>query len=258
VLALMQVKELRGWRIVICALVVLVPCAPARAQEPPPPQTPAQQSPARPRMQVKQEQMCCFSMHFVAPEYRREARLQHIQGEAKLDMVVSPPQGNIVTDLHAVSGDPLLVAAAMKAASQWTFQMTYGGFIGNGPAPDLEIPLTFTFVIEEPPKPAWIHLTDGTAIRADEVREYEDGFEYISNGKSHRLAPERVSTIDGCRSMRAIHLITRPEDGDCNGVMSGGPYFTIRAIPLLSAKGQTASKEGKDHTVTQHPDPAPK
>src|SRR5580692_11712014 len=181
-------------------LAIIALWMPARAQQTAAQQTPMQQSPAqppvRPRVQVKQEDMCCFSMHFVAPEYPREARLKHIQGEAKLAMVVSPPQGNIVTDLHAVSGDPLLVAAAMKAASQWTFQMTYGGFIGNGPAPDLEIPLTFTFVIEEPPKPAWIHLTDGIAIRADEVREYEDGFEYISNGKSHRLAPERVSTID--------------------------------------------------------------
>ncbi len=182
-------------------------------------------------------------MNFVAPEYPREARLKHIQGEAKLDMVVSPSQHNIVTDLHAVSGDPLLVAAAMKAASQWTFQMTYGGFSGPGPAPDLEIPLTFTFVIEDPPKPAWIHLTNGSAIRADEVREYEDGFEYTSNGRSHRIAPERVSAIDGCRRTALIHLIVKPEDGDCNGVIGGGPYFTIRAFPLLPASGKSVGNQ---------------
>jgi hypothetical protein len=182
-------------------------------------------------------------MHFVEPEYPREARLKHIQGEAKLNMVVSPPQGNIVTDLHAVSGDPLLVAAAMKAASQWTFQMTYGGFLGPGPAPDLEIPLTFTFVIVELPKPAWIHLTDGSAIRAGEVREYEDGFEYVSKGESHRIATERVTKVDGCR--RFVIALKPTEEGDCNGVAGGGPYFTIRAFPLLPAKGQTADSGAK-------------
>jgi hypothetical protein len=184
------------------------------------------------RIQVKQEDMCCFSMHFVAPEYPREARLKNIQGEAKLDMLIAPD--NTVIDLHAVSGDPLLVAAAMKAASQWTFQMTFGGYSGVSSPPSLEIPLTFTFVIEDPPKPAWVHFTDGSAIRADEVHEYEDGFEYTADGKTHRVAPQRVTNIDGCRRVALIHATV--EDGDCSGVIGGGPYFTIRAIPLLPAK----------------------
>ena len=236
-------------------LAIIALWMPARAQQREAPQTPVQQSPARPpvrpRVQVKQEDMCCFSMHFVAPEYPREARLKHIQGEAKLAVVVSPPQGNIVTDLHAVSGDPLLVAAAMKAASQWTFQMTYGGFTGPGPAPDLEIPLTFTFVIDDPPKPAWIHLTDGSAIRADEVREYEDGLEYTSKGRSHRIATERVSVVDACRRIVLIHLIAKPEDGDCNDVVGGGPYFTIRAFPLLA----TGDRPVDSDSIKQPPHP---
>lgn len=59
-------------------------------------------------------------LHKVAPEYPEEARAQHIQGAVVLDVQVlgSGAVGNI----NVISGDPLLVPAAMAAVRQWRYQ----------------------------------------------------------------------------------------------------------------------------------------
>jgi hypothetical protein len=62
----------------------------------------------------------------------------------------------------------------MKAVRLWRFSIF--GFVGK--PRELEVPLSFTFKIENPPKPAYLHLTDGKVVRADEVREFVDGVEY--------------------------------------------------------------------------------
>jgi outer membrane biosynthesis protein TonB len=56
-----------------------------------------------------------------------------------------------IADLQGVSGRPLLLDSAMKAVRQWRFAI--GGFVGK--PREMEVPLSFTFMIKDPPKPAF-------------------------------------------------------------------------------------------------------
>jgi protein TonB len=57
------------------------------------------------------------------PEYPKDARKKKVQGDVKIDAIVDK-DGNVV-EAHAISGNPLLVDAALKAVSQWKYQPTY-------------------------------------------------------------------------------------------------------------------------------------
>lgn len=144
-----------------------------------------------PRIRLNQDQLCCFGTNFVKPIYPREARLARTEGEVKLILVIAA-DGSIA-DLQAVSGDPLLLDSTMKAVRQWRFSI--GGFVGN--PRETEVPLSFTFKIEDPPKPAYLHLTNGKVIRADEVREFADDMEYTAGRRTHHISANFVADING-------------------------------------------------------------
>ena len=99
--------------------------------------------------------------------------------------------------------------------------------VGSGPR-EIEVPLSFTFKIEDPPKPAFLHLTNGKVIRADNVRELTNRIEYIVDRRTHHIPPDSVTDIDAC-----VRVSVLPKEGNC--IPSGGPSFVIRAIPLLPA-----------------------
>jgi TonB family protein len=184
--------------------------------------TPASQ----PRLHFTQEQLCCITSNSVNPIYPREARLAHIEGVVKLTLVISDENSKIV-ELQPVSGDPLLLESTMDAVRQWRFQI--GGVVG-GPK-EIEIPLTFTFKIEDPPKPAFLHLSNGEVIRADNVREFTDSIEYTVDRRTHHISPDSVTDINACAR---VSVIPSPKEANC--IPGGGPSFFIRAIPLLPAK----------------------
>jgi outer membrane biosynthesis protein TonB len=94
-------------------------------------------------------------MHFVKPIYPKKARLAHIVGVVKLHLVFGD-DGSIV-ELWPVSGDPLLVDSAIKAVEQW--RVSFSRVAGT--PTEHEIALSFTFSIEDTPKPAYLHLTSG-------------------------------------------------------------------------------------------------
>jgi TonB family protein len=175
------------------------------------------------RMHLKQEELCCFDMHFVKPVYPREARLAHIEGVVKLILVIA--ENGSVADLQAVSGDPLLLDSAMRAVRQWHVS-TVGGVAGR--SMETEVALSFTFKIEKPPKPAYLHLSNGEVIRVDRVREFTDGIEYTVGRRTRHISADSVTDINTCARI-SLHLL--PREGDC--IPSGGPSFEIRAIPLL-------------------------
>jgi hypothetical protein len=75
--------------------------------------TPATTAPKVLRIPMKQEQLCCYDMHSVKPDYPTEARLANIEGVVKLHLVFA--DDGSIAELQPVSGDPLLVACAMKA-----------------------------------------------------------------------------------------------------------------------------------------------
>jgi hypothetical protein len=116
------------------------------------------------RSQIAQDQLCCFTTNAVSPTNPREARLAGIEGEVKLILVIA--EDNSIAELQAVSGDPLLLESTMKAVRQWRFII--GGRVVGAPK-ETEVQLTFKFKIEDPPKPAYLHLRNGKVIRADSV-----------------------------------------------------------------------------------------
>jgi TonB family protein len=59
-------------------------------------------------------------IHRVEPEYPEEARNRQVQGPVVLDIHIG--QDGTVQDAKLVSGEPLLVDAAMAAVKQWRFQ----------------------------------------------------------------------------------------------------------------------------------------
>jgi hypothetical protein len=147
-------------------------------------------------------------MNFVAPIYPREARLAHTEGAVKLILVFA--DDGSVADLQTVSGDPLLLASTIKAVHQWHISMARE--VGN--PREAEIPLSFTFKIEDPPEPVYLHLRNGNVIRANTVREFTDRVEYTVGHRSHHhhISPDLVTDVSRCA--RASIRIP-PREGDC-------------------------------------------
>jgi TonB family protein len=175
------------------------------------------------RIQLSQDQLSCFAIKITNPIYPRAARLAHTEGVVKFIMIIAADGS--VGELQAVSGDPVLLDSAMEAVRQWRFAMAVRG--DDGPR-EAEVPLSFTFKIEDPPKPAYLHLSNGEVIRADEVREFTDRIEYIADHRTHYISPDRVTEINACAGFS--NRIPRKEGGCVPG---GGPSFVIRGIPLL-------------------------
>jgi TonB family protein len=61
----------------------------------------------------------CGLVHYVRPLYPKEAKRAHIQGEVKLSFVIT--KTGDVGELHLVSGNPVLVPAAVAAVRQWRY-----------------------------------------------------------------------------------------------------------------------------------------
>jgi Gram-negative bacterial TonB protein C-terminal len=209
---------------------VLLRCLPLIlvAQAPPQSTTPNSEVP---RIHLNQDQLCCMVTNFVEPNYPKEARLTRREGVVKLVLIIAT-DGSSIADLQAVSGDSVLLGSTMKAVRQWRFAI--GGFVGK--PEEIEVPLSFTFKIEDPPKPAYLHLTNGKVIRADGVREFTDRIEYTVDRRTHRIAPGSVADINACARV----VVRLPlKEGEC--IPAGGPSFDIRAIPLwLSDKEKRA------------------
>jgi len=78
----------------------------------------------------------------VQPKYPEEAREDRIQGTVVLHALISK-EGDVI-GLWAVSGDPLLVKAAIKVVKQWK----YKPYLLNGQAVEVytEVLVNFTLV----------------------------------------------------------------------------------------------------------------
>jgi TonB family protein len=185
------------------------------------------------RIHMTQDQLCCITSNAVSPVYPKEARLAGIQGEVNLTLVIG--EHNTIAELQPVSGDPVLLEAATKAVRQWQFFI--GGYEVGGPR-ETEVPLTFTFKIEDPPQPAFLHLKNGQVIRADTVREFTDRMEYTVGGRTHHISAASVTDINA----RAHFSIIKPKTKADDCIPASGPSFTVRAIPLLpSVKSSDSS-----------------
>lgn len=190
-----------------------------------------------PRIHLQQNHLVCSLLNVVNPIYPREARLAHTEGVVNLIMIIAVD--GTVADLQAVSGNPLLLDPTIKALRRWRFQPT----VLNGRPEETDVALSFTFTIQDPPKPAYLHLTDGKVLRADAVLEFTDRIEYTVGRHTFRLSPDCVSDISACARM--AHLSGQPKEGDC--VPGGGPSFIIRAFPLFLADDVSRSASPPMH-----------
>jgi TonB family protein len=203
-------------RIFLYFLLLSIPVAQAQTQS----TTPTSELP---RSQITQDQLCCFGKNFVKPIYPREARLARTEGVVRLTLVIAADGS--VANVQAISGDPLLVDSTISAVRQWRLEPT----LLNGNPVEGEVPLTFTFSIHDPPKPAYLHLINGKVIRTDEVREFTDRIEYRVGHRTLRISGNSVVDIDACARATVIPR----KEGDC--IPAGGPSFFVTAIPLLPA-----------------------
>lgn len=73
-----------------------------------------------PVVQLSQEDGENSLVRRVEPDYPREARQQGIQGVVVLDVRIA--RDGSVEDVQVISGQPLLVRAAMDAVKQWRFK----------------------------------------------------------------------------------------------------------------------------------------
>ena len=96
---------------------------PSAAPPPPPPQAevPKPSTPTRVRMGGNVE--AAKLVHEVQPEYPVLARDARIGGTVRLQAIIS--RDGKVEDLKLLSGQPLLVSAAMDAVKQWVYKPTY-------------------------------------------------------------------------------------------------------------------------------------
>jgi protein TonB len=61
-----------------------------------------------------------LKIHDVQPTYPQMARIAHIQGDVILQAVIS--KTGSIENLHAISGHPILIQAAMDAVRQWKYK----------------------------------------------------------------------------------------------------------------------------------------
>jgi hypothetical protein len=193
--------------------------------QPAPQSSAANSSPQR--TQITQDQLCCFDIEFVNPIYPREARLSHTEGVVELILVIGKDKS--IAELRALSGDPVLVDASIKAVRQWRFHHLFAGVVGGQSAEEIELPLSFTFKIENAPKPAYLHLANGRVVRAEGVREFTNGIEYTVGRHTRRISADAVTEVNAYARVTVLRL----REGDC--VPAGGPSFNIIAMPLLPA-----------------------
>ena len=89
---------------------------PAPAPTPAPATTPSQ-------IRVGGEVQAAKLLHEVTPAYPPIARQARVSGVVHLSATIAP--NGSVEDLHVLSGNPLLVDAAVNAVKQWTYKPTY-------------------------------------------------------------------------------------------------------------------------------------
>jgi protein TonB len=72
------------------------------------------------RLRISQGVMDGNLIRKIEPQYPQMAKIAHMQGDVILQATISRA-GNI-ENLHAVSGPPLLIQAAMDAVKQWKYK----------------------------------------------------------------------------------------------------------------------------------------
>ena len=103
------------------------------------PDVPSSAAPLPQRVRVSQRVMEHLIMKKVPPIYPAEAKKKHVQGDVVIQFVIS--KTGEVTQPRVISGDGLLVPAALDALKQWQ----YKPYLLNGQAVEVETQATIIF-----------------------------------------------------------------------------------------------------------------
>ena len=110
---------MRLLRLTLCLLVLCMSCA-ALDQESKSEPTPPPKQDLPKRVRVSEGVMRTLLIKKVQPKYPEEARKKHVEGTVVMKTIIS--RDGDVQELTVVSGDPLLVPAALEAAKQWKYK----------------------------------------------------------------------------------------------------------------------------------------
>jgi periplasmic protein TonB len=113
------------------AIVILFITAAAYAQQP--------EAPKPQRVRVASGVANSLLLHSVEPRYPEEARRQHLHGDVRLEILIDK-EGKVAS-VKTLSGEPILVDAAIKAVKQWR----YRPYLLNGDPVEVESTVTIKF-----------------------------------------------------------------------------------------------------------------
>jgi TonB family protein len=82
-------------------------------------------------------------IHSVRPVYPKEAKKAHIEGTVRFYVVIS--KTGELSEIHLMSGNPVLVPAAMEAVRQWRYAPT----LLNGEPVEIKITATINFTLNQ-------------------------------------------------------------------------------------------------------------
>jgi len=80
-------------------------------------------------------------VHQVQPPYPEAARITRTQGTVQIAAIIA--RDGTISNLHVVSGPPMLVAAAVDAVRQWR----YRPYILNGQPVEVETQISVNFTL---------------------------------------------------------------------------------------------------------------
>ncbi len=151
-------------------------------------------------MPVDEYTMAARRTHYVAPVYSDLARVSHIQGSVVMNANIDS-HGKVI-GLQTISGNPVLVRAALEAAMQWQYEP----MLVNGQAVSVDTTITIAFSLTDAPPQAaplaatapsavLIHLRNGRTIHADTSREDGDKIEYTIGEGIYRINKSAVKDI---------------------------------------------------------------
>jgi TonB family protein len=185
-------------------------------------------------MPVDESTMAARRSHYVAPVYSALARASHIQGSVVMNANIDS-QGKVI-GLQTVSGNPVLVAAALGAAMQWQYQPMLVD--GQAVSVDTTITIVFSLTDAQPatapitataPSAVLIHLQNGRTIHADSSREDGDKIEYTVGDGIYRINKTSVKDI--------VQGATGPQSGVPSSpaaTRANASSSTVTASPLAA------------------------
>ncbi len=189
-------------------------------------------------MPVDESTMAARRTRYVAPVYSDFARVGHIQGSVMMNANIDS-HGKVI-GLQTISGNPVLVRAALDAAMQWQ----YDPMVIDGQAVGVDTTITIVFALTDAqlatgpaplttaaPAAVLIHLQNGKTLHADTCREDGDKIEYTIGEGIYRINKSSVKDIVKGTPGMQFASPSSPTGAHMNANSSMVTASTLAALP---------------------------